>query len=518
MTRKGPGKRRMGSLFNEPSTDFHLRLNEQLFQIPHELLRKNVRLVQKLIDKETQELNDDFQEMDALLAANKLDQDKVVLGKLGEIIKRVDSFEKRLNKGLNDDLQLLNRIRTRISFFQELEDAKTLGDQSKLTQWYQKYTNLLIGDYLIRNSKIRARELENEEEGKDETQNDEDERFWNPGVMFLRQQNLEQLLDYDILLAANKISKSLTEEHDLAPLIEWIGENKNFLKKNRSILEFETRLQEYVELLKSGQYKSAIECFQSFLLRFMGTNFADLKLASGLLVFIKSCEPSSQPKADGIIDPQIIAGDEFAKEGNLILKTKADVHQHFFRRKVFKTSDTPVMDNVFKFNNLTKNLEFTRYTDLLDAKRWSALSELFLKEYYSMYGISHLDPLLMYLSLGISTLKTKECLHEPVFSNSESTELDEYIHQGVLCNTCPVCSSEFAPIARDLPYAHHTQSKLFENPIMLPNGNIYDMKKLKTLAVTLARQNLYPLKDYEVMDPVDKQVFSETDFVTMYPT
>ncbi|GCE97463.1 GID complex subunit containing RING finger motif [Zygosaccharomyces mellis] len=505
----------MGSLFNEPSTDFHLQLNEQLFQIPYELLRKNSKLVQKVIDKEAQGLNNDFQEMNAMLVKNELEQDKVALVKLGEIIKSVDSFEKKLGKRTSEDLQLLNRIKERITFFQNLEDAKTLRDHSKLTQWYQDYTNLLIGDYLIRNSRVKAKELDEARSGEDES---EDDKSWNPGVMFLKQQHLEQLLDYDILLAANRISKSLTEEHNLSPLITWIGENQSFLKKNCSILEFEVRLQEYVEYLKNGQFKNAIECFQRFLLQFMETNFADLKLASGLLVFIKSCEKSSPPTSDGFIDPQIIAGDEFAKDGNLVLKSKADVHQHFFHRKAFKSPNTPVSSNVFKLNNLTKNLEFARYTDLLDTKRWVALSELFLKEYYSMYGISHLDPLLMYLSLGISTLKTKECLHEQKFTSSNFHKLNDFIHQGILRNTCPVCSSEFAPIAKDLPYAHHTQSKLFENPIMLPNGNIYDMRKLKTLAATLIRENLYPLKDYEVLDPIDKQVFAETDFVTMYPT
>lgn len=505
----------MGSLFNEPSTDFHLQLNEQLFQIPYELLRKNSKLIQKIIDKEAQGLNNDFQEMNAMLVKNELEQDKVALVKLGEIIKSVDSFEKKLDKRMNEDLQLLNRIKARITFFQNLEDAKTLRDHSKLAQWYQDYTNLLIGDYLIRNSRVRAIELGEARSGEDEN---EDDKSWNPGVMFLKQQHLEQLLDYDILLAANRISKSLTEEHNLSPLIAWIGENQSFLKKNCSILEFEVRLQEYVEYLKNGQFKNAIECFQCFLLQFMETNFADLKLASGLLVFIKSCEKPSPPTSDGIIDPQIIAGDEFAKDGNLVLKSKADVHQHFFHRTAFKSPNTPVSSNVFKLNNLTKNLEFARYTDLLDTKRWIALSELFLKEYYSMYGISHLDPLLMYLSLGISTLKTKECLHEQKFTSSNFHKLNDFIHQGILRNTCPVCSSEFAPIAKDLPYAHHTQSKLFENPIMLPNGNIYDMKKLKTLAATLIRENLYPLKDYEVLDPIDKQVFAETDFITMYPT
>ncbi|AQZ14342.1 FYV10 (YIL097W) [Zygosaccharomyces parabailii] len=499
----------MGSLFNEPSTDFHLKLNEQLFQIPHELLRKNVKLVQRLIDKESQGLNADFQELNALLAENTLDQDKVALAKLGELIARVDTFEKKLNSRLKEDMQLLNRIKQRVAFFQELEDAKNLKDQSRLASWYQKYANLLIGDYLIRNSRIKAREL-------NEDVQLEDDKSWNPGVIFLKQQHLDDLLDHDILLAANRISKSLTEEHDLNPLIKWIGENRSFLKKRCSILEFESRLQEYVELLKTGDFRGAIDCFQQFLLQFMETNFEDLKLASGLLVFIKSCEQPSKPTTEEIIDPQIIAGDEFSKESNLVLKTKADVHQHFFHRRVFKGA-TNVTDT-FKFSHLTRNMNFARYTDLLNIKRWSDLSQLFLKEYYSMYGISHLDPLLMYLSLGISTLKTKECLHGTEFLSSNNKELDHYIHSGVLRNTCPVCSDEFAPIAKELPYAHHTQSKLFENPVMLPNGNIYDMKKLKMLSAALVRENLFSLKDHEVMDPIDKRIFSESEFVTMYPT
>lgn len=502
----------MGSLIHEPSTDFHLKLNEQLFHIPHELLRKNVRQVHKLIERESAILQDMFNEMNESLQADTLDRDKIALSKLNEIIRKVDFLEKRLSKRVDEELRLLQGIDSRLRFFTDLQDAKVSQNVSKLTDWYQKYTNVLIADYLIRNDQVHLNTLQD---------NDyvpaEDGKQYNPGVTYLKQQGLDSLLDYDILVAANRISKSLTVDHDLDPLLHWIGENKVFLKKNRSFLEFEARLQDYVELLKAGDYKSAIGRFQKFLLPFIENNYSDLKLASGLLVFINSCrQERSREVVKDSIDPQIMTNDDTNAEPSLT--SKDDIYQYFFRKKVVKQTNTLPTANKVMFEQYDKNADFARYTDLLDQKRWSTLNDLFTKEYYSMYGISHKEPLLMYLSLGISTLKTKECLHQKEFTSSENPVLDQYLKKDVLASTCPVCSEEFAPIAKDLPYAHHIQSKLFENPVMLPSGNIYDAKKLKALAVSLNRSKLADLKEFEVMDPIDKKKYPETDFITMYPT
>lgn len=93
-----------------------------------------------------------------------------------------------------------------------------------------------------------------------------------------------------------------------------------------------------------------------------------------------------------------------------------------------------------------------------------------------------------------------------------------YVNNRVINNKCPVCSDSFAKMSESLPYAHHTESKLFENPIMLPNGNIYDSKKLKELAVKLKESNLCNLNENEIMDPIDKRIYPADEFITMYPT
>ena len=163
-----------------------------------------------------------------------------------------------------------------------------------------------------------------------------------------------------------------------------------------------------------------------------------------------------------------------------------------------------------------------------------------------MYGISRNEPLLIYLSLGISALKTKACFrdrnasvieqycnllhsrydnininekdsdhdtkHKPTIFNKNVTD-DEMVY-----NVCPICNSSFKNISENLPYAHHTESKLFESPEILPNGNVYDAERLKLLAGQLRVRNLMQLQEGEIFDPIDKQIYLETDFVKMYPT
>lgn len=535
------------SLISEPTVDFHLKLNEQSFHIPNELLKKNVRLVNKLIERETKKLQLLFKELDVLLIAN---EDKSGIIKLNEIIRTVEVFEKKLHKRVNIECELLQRIQYRINYYQSLDRLKQGGDRDGLIAWYQKYTNLLIGDYLTRNGACYDKELKEEDQqastwssmsssGTDVTMNDDHsiksklksgsissaevskqglyglkvEQKFNAGVEFLKQQKLENLLDYDILLAANKISKSLTLDHNLSPLIEWIKENKSYLNNKSSTLEFETRFQEYIEFLKLEDYTNAISCFQQYLVHFIYSNFEDLKLASGLLVFIKSCKERK---------PDYATSREKKTPGNLFptLKNTDDCYNYFFHKRAPTNSSKsrPMSLDDFKVKHFSNNMDFACYMELLDDKRWEKLNELFLREYYSMYGISYHDPLLIYLSLGISTLKTKDCLHVSPPMVSENVELEQYLEKEVVRNTCPICSEEFSPIAKDLPYAHHIQSKLFENPVMLPNGNIYDSKKLRALASRLNKKMLYSLEDHQVMDPIDRKVYSETDFITMYPT
>ncbi|SCV00921.1 LAME_0G12860g1_1 [Lachancea meyersii CBS 8951] len=497
------------SLLNEPSVDFHLKLNEQSFHIPNELLKNNVQKVQKLVERESRRLCGLFEELNFVVAGHDPSN---CINKLNEIIKAVELLERKLEKRVNVEGELLKRIEYRFNYYKELEELKKNENRDGLISWYQRYTNLLIGDYLTRNNKVYDQELSLDNVDtivrlkRKNTSPTASRSPVNAGLQFLRSQGLEHHLDYDILVTANQISKSLDVHHDLTLLVNWIKENQAYLTSKSSTLEFETRLQEYIELVKVQDYPAAIGCFQDHLIKFINTNFEELQLASGLLVFIKSFKGQRPQQTE-------------VKNDAHNLKSKRGFCQYFFGVPSPRDPDANCRSSENESRTkASTNGDFVRYTRVLSDERWNILKRLFLQEYYSMYGISQHDPLLIYLSLGISTLKTKSCLLDRYSPAKGNDEIDKFFSIELNHSKCPVCSPEFAPIANDLPYAHHIQSNLFDNPVMLPNGNIYDSKKLKLLASKLASKKLYNLDQGQVVDPIDRNVYYEKDFVTMYPT
>lgn len=427
---------------NEPTVDFHLKLQEGSFKIPYEALRRNFKTVQKLDEKQFKKIDELYKEF------NKASSKKEKLAKLKQIISSLKIFDKKIQSKVKVENELVSRIQCRIDKINELKELKDLSitdgnngtntiNQDKLLNWYRDQTNLLIADYLLKNSHL----IDN-----------------NPGLLLIKTLGFEKLIDSDIILVSNRISTSILDQK-LDNLIQWIDENKSYLKKIKSNLEFETRFQEYIELIKKNEMHNAIKLFNTHLSQFTKTNFVEIKLASGLLIFAKKAQ--MQPK----------------------------------------------------------NPNFAKYNTLLSTTRYEYLSDLFLKIYYKMHGISEDDPLLIYLSLGISALKTRSCQcskstkalnFESILNKKLSSGKED---QNNLSNLCPICSLEFNQLASQLPHSHNVKSYLFENPVMLPNGNIYDKEKLIGYS-----QNLTILNENEVKDPVTAEIFTLNDLTTMYPT
>lgn len=107
--------------------------------------------------------------------------------------------------------------------------------------------------------------------------------------------------------------------------------------------------------------------------------------------------------------------------------------------------------------------------ELLADSRWTYLINLFKQENYKINQIPEQSALETILQSGLSALKTPACYNKAtVVSN----------------HNCPVCNSNFNQIAKPLPFACCSNSKLIDSysgepinehnqPMMLPNGYVY---------------------------------------------
>ncbi|ONH66320.1 Protein FYV10 [Cyberlindnera fabianii] len=427
---------------NEPSVDMHVRMLESSFRIPHEAIKRNLKTVQKLDEKQ-------FKKTDELLKnLSKCKTQKDKLAKLKQMITNAKQYEKKMKARVAVEQDHRERIEARIEKIKELKELKEAENsdeedasstelhQNRLLKWYRDRTNLLIADYLLKNHES----IEN-----------------NPGILLLKNLGFEKLVDSDMILVSNRISKSILNK-DLSQLITWINDNKSYLKKIKSNLEFEARFQQYIELIKANDISSALSVFSENLTPFTDSNFEEIKIAAGMLVFTK------------------------------------------------KIINAPTSGN------------YDRYNHLLSPTRYKKISDLFLKIFYRLHCIPEDDPLLVYLSIGISSLKTRSCIcvDESTAPMDLETILTQKLNNSqsktMQHNSCPVCALEFQQLSGQLPYSHNVNSHLFDNPVMLPTHNIFDKAKLSAYTETLLGPD-----SGEVVDPITGDQFDIGSLEVMYP-
>ena len=106
----------------------------------------------------------------------------------------------------------------------------------------------------------------------------------------------------DVFVQCAKIEKSLREGKSTTECLAWCAENKQSLRKQKvwgqclvpikyihhadalqSTLEFELRLQQFIELVRSGRRKEATAHSKKFLAPHWDTHLNDIQRASGLL-------------------------------------------------------------------------------------------------------------------------------------------------------------------------------------------------------------------------------------------
>lgn len=497
---------------SEPTLNFHVQTQLTNLKVPTELIRKNFKSIQKLIEKQKRQVTNEISNIKKnpnLPATIKLEM-------IRKLIKGFESFEKKLEAAVKKDKEYRSRLDARLENLQELtkytitretkpevkdddnehaiidddepttkemkqDDDKVLDlHNTNLINWYRDQTNLLIIDYLIKSNVSSERSV---------------------GLKLLKSLSASspkymKLIDYDLFDTFNKVFVSILERHDLSLVIAWFEDNRSSLKKIASNLEFEINYCRFLSLIEEGRTDEAI-------------NFSREKLSPG------GNRNNYQDNEVGNYDKNLTTLKEI---GGLLVYLAIN-----------ETPSVSDLDSGSFSTSLVKNSKrFHEYEKLLSDDRWVNLSECFIENFTKLYGISKNYPLFIYLSAGLSSLKTKSCycnrentifvddkrpVDEIQSSNNRKLRGPNYYYRLLKkINNCPVCSPELFKLSRNLPYAQLI-TNIFNNPYKLPNGNIYPMDKLTT------SDDLRNLTSSicKIKDPLTSEIFSVSDCVRVYP-
>jgi macrophage erythroblast attacher len=224
-----------------------------LLRVPHETMRQNFKQLQKNVEREIQELKSSLDGLetksDAEESANRIE----------ELKQRMGGLKKKLMVLRKEQDSHLNRTKARITYLHDLFKISEY-DSYSFEQWSIKRLDILLVDYFLRSG------------------------FTDTAMQYAETKNIRDLVEIDVLLECTKIEKSL-RRRETADCLAWCQENKTHLKKIRSTLDFEIRLQQYIELARQRKQSEAIQYLRKYMVKNVDTHLDIIQQASALLAF-----------------------------------------------------------------------------------------------------------------------------------------------------------------------------------------------------------------------------------------
>nr|POE49261.1 protein fyv10 [Quercus suber] len=385
--------------------DTHLLLDQPLLRLPHELLRKNLKSAQRQIEITNKAVTS------AVTSKASNDAD-VTLASLELTLAKAQSLKRKLESLRTEEATLHRQQKARIQHLQAVHEIPSLADVQYDAWAHVRLDRLLIDQLLRKGYTESARALAGEE-------------------------HIADLVDIDVFEECGKIEQSLCTGR-VQECLAWCAENKQALKKINSNLELELRLQQVIELARSGEPAKQLEALLHARKHLTGGQDPDIVLhAAGLLAYT------------------------------------SDTYNEPYRVRIIFQA----LYHIYGTNT-------GECQTLYSASRYSKLSALFVQTHHTLYSLPSQPLLHIALSAGLSALKTPTChsIHNPAINNATSS-FQPATNPSTLIGTplCPICSTELNELARNVPYAHHTKSYMEDDPVVLPNGRVFGRERLQTL-------------------------------------
>lgn len=175
------------------------------------------------------------------------------------MIGRLNGLKRKMEHAQEEEQKLQAQSRRRIEHLSELYGIPSLIDV-KYEQWSRVRLNRLLVDYLLRMG------------------------YEDSARALAKEKNIEDLVDIDVFVQCHKVEASLLRG-STAEALAWCKEHSALMRKTSSALEFELRLQQFIELRRAGKVKEARQHAQKFLSPHIDNYPDEVYQATGLLVY-----------------------------------------------------------------------------------------------------------------------------------------------------------------------------------------------------------------------------------------
>ncbi|ESK92860.1 Macrophage erythroblast attacher [Moniliophthora roreri MCA 2997] len=235
-------------------------LFEQPFtRVPYENYRKIFRLAQKQTEREYGAIQTTANDITKRIGSDELGKEDMIAS-IDVMISRVKTLKRKLSE-LHETAgkPAQDVMRERFQYLSALESIPSTNTP-EFARWGDTRLDRWLVDWCLRN-------------GKEKT-----------AKQIAKDKDIETLVDISLFGDIRRIETAL-QQHSCTEALAWCSENKSALKKSKNTLEFDLRLQEYIEYCRAGHKQEAIAYLQKHLTSWQDTHLLQINQASALLAF-----------------------------------------------------------------------------------------------------------------------------------------------------------------------------------------------------------------------------------------
>ncbi|KAJ8102194.1 CTLH/CRA C-terminal to lish motif domain-containing protein [Lipomyces tetrasporus] len=236
----------------------YILLEQALLRLPQQLMRQNFKSSQKFIERDVNYISGAATEV--LSSGMNGTRPEESVKQVDAMIGRLQGLKRKLEGLRDEENALMAKSKARLNHLQDLYKIKCVDDK-EYERWNRVRLHRLLVDNLLRNGYSESAE-----------------------ALIEANESIRDLVDVDILMQCKKIEESL-RNGSTAECLAWCQDNKSYLKKAKNGLEFDVRLQQYIEYVRHGRSLEAIAYSQKYLVPNADTNLDAILRSSALLVF-----------------------------------------------------------------------------------------------------------------------------------------------------------------------------------------------------------------------------------------
>lgn len=210
-------------------------LEHSTLKVPYEVLNKKFRVAQKSIDREVDQIQNASKEVEKALVVHPTISEMSKL--VGSVVQRLQVLKRKSEESISDELHASYICKRKLDHLKCISQSEMTSNieiwQASIDQWKRMRMDRMVIEHLLRMG------------------------YYETAERLSNHSDIRHLTNLDIFHTSREVEEDLAN-FKTTKCILWCIDNKSKLRKINSNIEFNLRVQEFVELVRKNLRTDAV--------------------------------------------------------------------------------------------------------------------------------------------------------------------------------------------------------------------------------------------------------------------